>query len=263
MNIIEYYSCENKNHWLDEIGKSDWSAGKYLYKIIKDDRLKELYPEDTKVLLLTEGEQLISFCIYTMQDNIIDPSVKPWVGFVYTYPQFRGKRRVGKLLEYAYLLAKKEGYGYIHLSTDEIGLYEKYGFSFWKTMKDVNGKDTSVYRKEILNQNYESIIGKSVSGIIDRPVGSSHPNHPEMIYPVNYGYVKGIIADDGEEQDVYVLGTTEKTETFKGMVVGVYHRLNDSEDKWIVTTDGYVPDSEYILKTIEFQEQYYMGELYL
>jgi len=38
---------------------------------------------------------------------------------------------------------------YIYISTGETGLYEKYGYSFWKMMKDVNGEDSRVYRKEI------------------------------------------------------------------------------------------------------------------
>lgn len=50
------------------------------------------------------------------------------------------------------------------------------------------------------------MIGKVLKVKIDRPLGSSHPDYPKHIYPINYGYVEGIIAPDGEEQDVYVLG---------------------------------------------------------
>lgn len=65
------------------------------------------------------------------------------------------------------------------------------------------------------------------------------------------------------EQDVYVFGTDQPLKTFSGKVVGVYHRLNDVEDKWIVSIDGEVIDREKILEAISFQEQYFMGELYL
>lgn len=30
-----------------------------------------------------------------------------------------------------------------------------------------------------------------------------------MYYPINYGYIEGITAPDGEEQDVYILGVTD------------------------------------------------------
>ena len=90
---------------------------------------------------------------------------------------------------------------------------------------------------------------------------SSHPNYPEMVYPINYGYVEGLLAADGEEQDVYVLGAERPIETFEGVVIAVYHRFNDVEDKWIVSIDGSDYSDADILKAIAFQEQYYEGEL--
>ena len=56
---------------------------------------------------------------------------------------------MGELLDYAEVLARGEGNRYIYISTGETGLYEKYGYSFWKTMKDVNGEDSRVYRKMV------------------------------------------------------------------------------------------------------------------
>ena len=48
--------------------------------------------------------------------------------------------------------------------------------------------------------------GSIVKVVVDRPMGSRHPEHTDLIYPVNYGYIEGIIAPDGEEQDAYILG---------------------------------------------------------
>ena len=97
---------------------------------------------------------------------------------------------------------------------------------------------------------------------MDRPLGSHHPRFPDMIYPVNYGYVDGVIAGDGAEQDVYVLGVGEPLESFTGRVIAVYHRLNDNEDKWIVAPEGMSFTPEEILPQIAFQEKFYDGELY-
>lgn len=86
------------------------------------------------------------------EDNLkqlIDASLTPWVGFAYTFPKYRGKRCMGKLLEYAYDFAEKEGHKYIYISTGEVGLYEKYGYTFWKMMTDVYGDESRVYRREI------------------------------------------------------------------------------------------------------------------
>lgn len=262
MEIIDFYACDDQNHWLSEINKSDWRAGKYLYELLRDHKLKELCGESTKVLLLVYGDKLLSFCTYAEQDEIKEPSLTPWVGFVYTFPEHRGKRRIGKLLEYAYMLAKNDGHRHIYISTGETGLYEKYGYHFWKIMKDIGGEDSRVYKTDIVKMDYSGVLGASVRGTIDRPLGSAHPRHPKMIYPINYGYVDGVYAGDGAEQDVYVFGTDQPLETFAGKVVGVYHRLNDNEDKWIVSLSGEMISAGDILNAIGFQEQYFMGELY-
>lgn len=107
----------------------------------------------------------------------------------------------------------------------------------------------------------KDIIGSVVSGKIDRPLGSAHPDHPDMVYPVNYGYVDRVIAGDGEEQDVYVLGTDTPLASFTGKVIAIYHRTNDCEDKWIVSLDGKDYSDEEILEAICFQERYFQGEL--
>lgn len=65
------------------------------------------------------------------------------------------------------------------------------------------------------------MIGQIIKATIDCPLGSFHPNHPDIYYPVNYGYVEGIIAPDGEEQDVYVLGVDEPLKEFTGRVIAV------------------------------------------
>ena len=50
------------------------------------------------------------------------------------------------------------------------------------------------------------MLGKIVRVTVDRPLGSCHPNDKDIVYKVNYGYIEGIIAPDGEEQDAYILG---------------------------------------------------------
>ena len=95
------------------------------------------------------------------------------------------------------------------------------------------------------------------SAVIDRPLGSAHPRHPDMIYPVNYGYVPGIIAADGAEQDVYVLGVAEPLTTFTGEVIAVIRRRDDVEDKWVLAPSGMRFTAEEIMAQVHFQEQYF------
>ena len=262
MKIIEYRHEPANYVWLEQIRNCDWRAGPYLYQLIRDNRFRQVYGETSRVLLLTEGNRLISFCTYAEQDDIPMTDLTPWIGYVYTFPAERGRRRVGKLFEYAYKLAKEEGHHWIYICTHDEGIYEKYGCIYWKDATDREGVLSRIYRLPVVDMDYSGIIGRPAAGTVDRPLGTSHPNHKEMIYPVNYGYIDGVMGGDGEEQDAYILGTDLPLKTFSGKVIGVYHRLNDCEDKWIVSVDGQPFSRDTILNAIAFQEQYYMGELY-
>ena len=39
--------------------------------------------------------------------------------------------------------------------------------------------------------------------VIDRPKGSAHPRYPQLIYPLDYGYLSYTTSADGEEIDVW------------------------------------------------------------
>jgi inorganic pyrophosphatase len=40
--------------------------------------------------------------------------------------------------------------------------------------------------------------------IIDRPVNSQHPHYPEIVYPLDYGYLEGTRTVDGDRVDVWL-----------------------------------------------------------
>ena len=105
------------------------------------------------------------------------------------------------------------------------------------------------------------MIGSKVKVIIDRPLGTYHPKHRDIFYTVNYGYVEGFIAPDGEEQDAYVLGIDKPLEEFTGVVLAVIHRLNDVEDKWIVVPENASFSKKEIMEKVAFQEQFFDVEI--
>ena len=100
-------------------------------------------------------------------------------------------------------------------------------------------------------------IGSVVTVTVDRPLGSRHPQYPDTVYPVNYGYVKDVMAPDGEEQDAYILGVDTPVETFTGILAAVLHREDDAEDKWVVIPEGTVFSEEDIRIQTGFQEKYF------
>lgn len=106
-------------------------------------------------------------------------------------------------------------------------------------------------RKELIRD----CMGKVVRVVVDRPIGYLH--HGKILYPINYGYLPGVIAGDGEEQDAYILGITEPIQTFDGQVIAVVCRSDDCEDKFVVAPVGDSYTKEEIKAAVEFQEKYF------
>src|SRR5712692_4002987 len=46
-------------------------------------------------------------------------------------------------------------------------------------------------------------LAQSTELVIDRPRGSYHPRHPAIVYPLDYGYLKGTTGGDGTDIDVW------------------------------------------------------------
>ena len=105
------------------------------------------------------------------------------------------------------------------------------------------------------------MIGDIVEVIVDRPLGSYHPEYREMYYPVNYGYIEGIIAADGEEQDAYILGIHEPVKEFTGKIIAVICRKDDVEEKWVVAPEHCSFQKEEIMELVSFQEKYFQSEI--
>ena len=105
------------------------------------------------------------------------------------------------------------------------------------------------------------MIGKVVKVVVDRPLGTHHPKHNDLIYSVNYGYVPEVVAPDGEEQDAYILGINEPISEFVGKVIAIIHRLDDIEDKWIVAPENKTFSKEEIEKSVAFQEKFFNTEI--
>ena len=105
------------------------------------------------------------------------------------------------------------------------------------------------------------MIGNTVNVVVDRPLGSRHPKHSDILYPVNYGYIPGILAPDGEEQDAYILGVNEPVQTFTGKVIAIIHRFDDVEEKWVVCPEKMTFTKEEIWEKVKFQERYFDSEV--
>lgn len=151
MEIRNYYDLtkDEQIKILEQMDKTDWDAGKYLHWLLKENSFFNACGENSQALLLTENNELCAFCTLADMDEIDDDSMKPWIGFVYTFPNHRGKRYSGLLVEKAVEIAKENGCESIYVSSEEVGLYEKYGFSFLKDATSIHGYETQIFKKEI------------------------------------------------------------------------------------------------------------------
>lgn len=113
-------------------------------------------------------------------------------------------------------------------------------------------------KKTLRTALVKSYLGKRVRIEIDRPVGTPHPKHPEIIYPINYGYIPGVFGGDGEELDVYILGTEKRIEDeVEADIIGIVYRRDDVEDKLVARIGDKCYSAKEIEKIIHFQEQFY------
>lgn len=151
MQIIDYFKCDRPDYWLAQIRKSDWDAGQYLYKLLSENSFKNAVGGNSTVLMLTNKDELVSFCTYAEKDDIQLTELTPWIGFVYTFPAYRGHRYAGELIKEIEKLARTENVHDLFISTNHVGLYEKYGYEFYQIMHDINGEPSRVYRKHIKN----------------------------------------------------------------------------------------------------------------
>ncbi|MBR2730749.1 MAG: inorganic diphosphatase [Clostridia bacterium] len=101
------------------------------------------------------------------------------------------------------------------------------------------------------------MLGQKVRVTVDRPLGSCHPQHENLYYPINYGYIEETLAPDGEAQDAYILGVDQPLAEFEGIVIAVIHRTDDIEEKWVVAPEETSFTKEEIENAVRFQEQYF------
>lgn len=108
-----------------------------------------------------------------------------------------------------------------------------------------------------------SYLGKTVRIEIDRPIGYVHRKGEDktLVYPINYGYIPGVMGGDGEELDVYLLGVDHPVKEYTAKIIGIIYRENDVEDKLCAAPAGMEFSAEEIAEAVHFQEQYYVSRV--
>lgn len=118
-----------------------------------------------------------------------------------------------------------------------------------------------IYSEMFGADDEKSALGITVTVTVDRPLGSVHPEHPDIVYPVNYGFVENVMGGDGDWQDAYILGVDSPVKSFTGVVVAVLTRQDDVETKWVVAPKEMSFTREEIKSKTAFQEKFFLTEI--
>lgn len=144
MEIIDFFVVENPLFWLKEIKKCEWSAAQLLSRMLTENTFHKTLGYGT-LYLLVDNTHLISFGTLTQKDCFEDNDMYPWIGYIFTKPQYRGHRYSQKIINKMISDARKEGYSRVYLATEHIGLYEKYGFTYLEDRIDIWGDNNRIY----------------------------------------------------------------------------------------------------------------------
>ena len=149
MEIINYFDNKDQLRLRQQIAACDWNAARFLAELLEKGSFNETLGGWGQLLLLMDGEILVSFVTLTGQDAVRDEELTPWIGFVYTKPEYRGNRYAGQLIDYAEREAMRIGYGKIYIATDHVGLYEKYGYSYVENRMDCWADEVRILCKDL------------------------------------------------------------------------------------------------------------------
>ena len=100
-----------------------------------------------------------------------------------------------------------------------------------------------------------SRLGTTVTVTVDRPMGSTHPDRPDLVYPINCGYPQGITVPGETRLGVYILGVPHPVSVFTGRVIAILFRENGEGVRWVVAPYGREYDQARIFSEVWFRER--------
>lgn len=258
---VEFGMPADIDSWMRLVRKVSWNfPGLETEQSIEEHKIIVLkFMNDKRALCVKNEEDIVGVLLYSRRHNMIC--------CLAVDPAYRKKGIASMLLSEA--LDKLDRDKDIIVSTfreNDIkgiaprNLYKKFGFEENELIEELGYPN----QRFVLYANKSAgnaIIGTTVTVTVDRPLGSYHPEYKDMYYPVNYGYIEEIMAPDGEEQDVYILGVNEPVDKFIGKIIAIVHRKDDIEEKWVVVPEGKIFSKDEIRQQIHFQEQYFDSEI--
>ena len=97
MYLTSYFTSPNQPQLLAQLRACEWGAAKFLTELLEKEQFHHTLGAGDCYFLMA-GDQIAAFATLTDRDCVDAPELRPWCGFVYTFPAYRHQRIAGKLL---------------------------------------------------------------------------------------------------------------------------------------------------------------------
>ena len=221
---VEFGRTSDIDSWMQLVRKVSWNfPGLETEQSIDEHKIIVLkFMNDKRALCVKKEQDIVGVLLYSRKHNM--------VCCLAVDPAYRKRGIASMLLSEA--LDKLDRDKDITVSTfrenDVKGiaprkLYKKFGFEQGELIEEF-GYPNQRFVLYAAKGADNAIIGTTVTVTVDRPLGSYHPKYKDMYYSVNYGYIEGVMAPDGEEQDAYILGVNEPVKKFTGKIIAIVQK---------------------------------------
>ena len=113
-----------------------WRGGHYLSDAMRNGSFHGW----ERVFVAVDNGQIAGFCTLTEKDEMSEKyDFRPFIGSVFVDEFYRGSRLSGKLIDEVSHYASKYGFEKVYIMSGEVGLYEKYGFTFFGMYDTIYG----------------------------------------------------------------------------------------------------------------------------
>lgn len=256
---VEFGRTSDIDSWMRLVRKVSWNfPGLETEQSIDEHKIIVLkFMNDKRALCVKNEQEIVGVLLYSRKYNMIC--------CLSVDPAYRKRGIASLLLKEALDKLDRDITVSTFRKNDVKGiaprkLYKKFGFEEGELIEEF-GYPNQRFVLHADKSVDSVIIGTTVTVTVDKPLGSYHPEYKDMYYPINYGYIEGVMAPDGEEQDAYILGVNEPVCKFTGKIIAIVYRKDDIEEKWVVVPDGVTFSKEEIRRQIHFQKQYFDSEI--
>lgn len=133
-----------RDRGLDYMEASPWIGGASLARKVREGGFKE----NERILLALDGEAIVGYCSLTEKDLLPEGDYGPFIGHLFIDEAYRGRGLAGVLLDQAWDYVRGRGHKGLYLISNQLGLYERYGFRLEKDLAQIDGDVERLFFKE-------------------------------------------------------------------------------------------------------------------